>query len=896
MLLHWPRKPIMTIKKKQTQSVRSELRNRITAPTASQFEITRQVVSAVIESTKSKRLILVHGPAGFGKTTVLSQVRRHLESEGIATAWLTLNESDNDLPRFLISLNTSLDQVAPSDYAPLLESDDIQRSSLQIMDRIHSFDIPAVAFFDECEVLHNPAVLSLIATRIEMLPPGSCLVVGSRNNPDFALSRLRARGYMSEFDVNVLRFSTDETNEYFAGRGLPALTAEHIQQLQRNTEGWPAAIWLASIALETHTDPLQFLSAFSGSDKAISDYLAEEVLSTLTPDVRKFLIETSILNELAPDVCNAVCSIKNSEILLTELRLQGLFLQATDQNRPEFRYQRLFRDFLRTQLHRKKIAQVRQLHRRASEFYVNSAKPIRAIRHALEANDEKHALALLKTHAESILKSGRTRLLANFLGKLSSEILAPQPLLQLIHAWCVTFTHGPLHAMELVANLELTKLPPQAAAYLRALRAMLLAMTDHIDEAHSTAMELLDATPEEFPFARAMLFQTLSQTSIILGDHDSAQQYFDETRRIQRDGTGTLGFMLSESAETVLDLLRGRLRQALTRIRLANQRFADERDADQPGNPLAAIEFAEALYETGKLEDAQTLLLTYAPQVRELGPPDALISSHVLLASIAEANQDWDRSLLILNELENCGHELALERVVASARLARANLHLKRNSLIDAQQQIHAAERSADWATIESHWYIGNNVLLPSIVRSRWLINSGKYKQAAEGLKPLLDIAEREGRKRRAFTLRLLFAQSLYADGQVRLAQRALAPLLDYALQEGYVQAFADEGGGVQAMLRDLSPELLETLHETSGTIANSQKISNAANLSDPLTPKELQVLQLLAQGMRNAEMGESMFVSESTVRTHLRNINLKLEAKNRTQAIVIARRLGLVS
>ena len=904
------------------------LQSKVTAPSSPAQEVRREAIAKKIDLNAGIKLVLVHGPAGFGKTTVLSQLQRQYEQQGISTTWLTLDNSDNDLSRFLVSLSAALDKISPeNNNSNEAQAEEVSKAAekdagdviVRVMNRINKFNRPVVAFFDEFEVLHNPVVVQLIASRAELLPPKSVLIIGSRTIPDMGIPRMRARGLLTEIDTELLRFSEEETRHYIGratsssdtttqqnSESKTSFTDDQIQTLRRSTEGWPAALWLASITLEKHLNPDQFLQAFSGSNKAIAEYLAEDVLATLPENLSQFLLDTSVLNELTPDLCDAICGIDHSEQLLEQLLRQNLFLQPIDQTQPRFRYHNLFKDFLRGQLKKTDLARWNKLNYAASLSLQKAGRPIPAINYALQSDQRAAAIDLLLEHGENLLRQGRMRLLNGMLSQLSPEELDKEPLLKVFHAWCTTFAISPDQALAMINALQENKLPTKAATYLRALRPMLLAIMDRIEEAHTLGMQAISqdeptsAETSKYPFAQAMLYQALTQTSIILGEHELAYQFMDTAREAQIDGTGAFGQVLAESAEAILDLISGRLTQASSRMQMATENFAASRDKPQLGNPLAAIEFAETLYEAGDTEGTVNILQVYYPLVKDLGPTDALISAHVILARIYNSQNKRDKALNLLNELENCGHRLKLPRAIASARLERANHSLSHKDTSHAARQLAQAEKTIDWSKVEANWYLANDVLNPTTVRLRLLIASGKHKEAIPAIKEALDTADSKGRDRRALKMRILLAMALYADGETRRAMRSLGHAVDIASAEGFVQTFLEEGPGLISMLKELNADNSTNLNKDwfSQLVKNPkqcQPSTQPSALIEPLTPKEMNVLQLLAQGNSNNDMAEALFVSESTVRTHLRNINLKLQAKNRTQAIVLARELGLI-
>ncbi len=879
-------------------------RTKVTAPATSRYEVLRQAMLDRAGTAQTSRAVLVHAPAGFGKTTFMTQLLARYRQQGIATIWLTLDDGDNDVSRFLSGFSSAVATLLPESgqqaLAQLRNADLVE----WILEHLAANPNPVAIFFDDFEAIRNPVVLGLVARGIEAIPNKACLVIGSRTLPDIGLARLRARGTLTEIDAAGLRFSAEETQNFLTQRRGVGLSALQVERLQASTEGWVTALWLASLALENHGDTDKFLDSFSGSNAAIAAYLAEDVLAALPEPLRFFLLRSSMLDELSPALCNAVCGGTDSLEMIHELERHQLFLVPIDEQRDLYRYHSLFLDFLRHQLHRRHREELRGLHLAACAAYLEQDRAIPAIRHALLSGDTHMAVDLLHTHVDTLLSQGRLRLLAECIGQLPKAELQRHPRLRLIHAWCTAFTWGPKEALTRVADIDTATLQGESAAYLKALRPMLLVMMDRIAEAHELGMQALTEVSMDYPFAWAMLNQALTQTSIILGLHNEAHHFVDEARRAQSDSAGAFGFVLAESAEALLDMMAGRLKQTTARLRLATTMLKAERRRDRNGNALAAIQLGEALYESDQCDEAQRLLLIYAPLVQDLGLSDALITAHTLLARIADEKGDRDRALQLLTELEAVGHRLGQPRVAASARLERAMQHLAHGDQAGALEQLALAEHSFPWSETAGYWFIANDTLIPTIARLRVMVRTGAAHKAIAPLRTELAEAERLMRGRRALKLRILLAEALHTDGQGKMALRTLDRALKFAQSEGYIRSFLEEGAVIQAMLGELRSELDEgdergeyTLDRWLRTSTPTPAASTGGGgLVDPLTQKELKVLNLLGQGLSNAAMAEKLFVSDSTVRTHLRNINLKLHANSRTQAIAIARRMGLCS
>lgn len=874
-------------------------RTKITPPISSRSEVVRKAVLDQVDKTTNRRAVLVNAPAGFGKTTVMTQLLSRCQRQGMDTIWLTLDGGDNDVSRFLAGFSAAVASLSPAnapDLARMRNADVVS----WILQRIADNPRPLAIFFDDYEAIRNPVVHGLVARGIESIPLRTCLFVGSRTLPQIGLARLRARGSLVEIDASQLRFSIQEVQDFLAQSCNVPLNDAQLEKLQKSTEGWATALWLASLAMENHGDTEAFLNSFSGSNAAIASYLAEDVLAALEPRLRDFLLRSSILDDLTPSLCNKLLKIDDSLELLQQLDQQQLFLVAVDAQRELYRYHSLFLDFLRHQMQRRHARELPELHRIACQAYLDEDRIIPAIRHALLSGDMQHATELLHQNVDALMGQGRLRLLAECLGQLPGNELARHPKLRLVQAWSTALTWGPREGMQLLAQIDEASLDTESAMNLIALKPMLLVMMDRNQESYDLGIEALGTLSTQYPFAWAMLNQALTQSSIILGLHEQSHRFVDAARQAHAGTPGDFGQVLAETAQALLDMMAGRLKQSVTRLRLARTMLSASRRRDGHGNALAAVQLAEAMYEQNNCDEAQQLLQVFTPLVQDLGLSDALITAHTLLARMADENHDRERALQLLTELEGFGHRARLPRVVASARLERAWLNLNHGDSAGAIEQLLLAEQAFDWQATTHNWFIGNDTLTPSIVRLRWMVRTGAASKAIAPLRNELGEAERQLRGRRALKLRILLAEALHLDNQGKMALRTLERAVTFAQGEGFVRTFLEEGANVQALLRELNDEQgdLDSAAFLRTPTAAGQPLEAAAasssSLTDPLTQKELKVLQLLGQGLSNAAMAEKLFVSDSTVRTHLRNINLKLHASSRTQAVSIARKLGL--
>ncbi len=903
----------------------AHLAGKLRPPERPAAELARVEICERIFAAGAAKLVLLRAPAGFGKTTTMLQVRERFLETGLPTAWLTLDRGDNDVGRFLAALIAALSALIPG--LPRVEearAGGPDQIALSLIDRMAAHPAPLALFCDDFEMVKNPAVSAIMAELIEQLPRGAQVIMGSRGVPELRLGRLRARGRLLEIEPAQLRFSEAEADGFLCQlRGL-VLEPQDVRRLHRSTEGWAAALWLASVSLENRDQPSSFIAGFSGSNAAVVDYLVEDVLSRQNEDVRGFLLCSSLLTELNPSLCDAVCGRSDSAEVLRAIEQAHLFLAPLQGDRSQYRYHGMFAEFLRTELARQLPDEVPRIHRAAAHWFDAQRRPVPAIEHALAAGDLEFALPMLAGHAQALLDQGRIRLLSRWLEPLlESGELDAYPMLQVVHAWSVCFAYGPREAAVLLERLEARNdIDPEVAAHRMAMKTLILALTDRTDEALPLGEEVLARLPSGLGFVSGFLEVTMANLALIAGRYHEALQFADAARARQPAHASDLNLALSEAAEAAVDLIQGRLRRAITGLRLAVSAGAMDATRATNGNVLAGVPLAQALYEAGQLEQAERLLVIYIPLIRGVRIPDELIIAHVVMARILVERGEAEPAEQLLLELERIGHREGLARVVASARLERVRILLMQDRLAQARSELDRCGDRALWARVMRQSHRANEVETQDVGFARWAVRSGHAAEVLPTLRAELDIAERSQRERRALSLRLLLAQALYRDGQRNKAMRLLARAVAFAAREGYVRAVLDEGALMLSMLTELralpdvltvegSPEEMLAFVDAllprvaaealGGAPAVQAAATDPANHDVPaqvevLTRKELQVLRLAAEGLSNDQLAERLFVAETTVRTHLRNINVKLDARSRIEAIAIARRLGLIA
>jgi LuxR family transcriptional regulator, maltose regulon positive regulatory protein len=877
----------------------ANLGRKLSPPAAGRHNIRRSSLLPMLRHPDGAQVFLVRAPAGFGKSTLLRQVSAELSASGFSVGWLTLDQSDNDVTRLLSGLQAVLRGIEEQDAGARATPPYFQQSAAQVLARIGQLQTPFAIFLDDVEHLAEPEPARLLRDLIAQLPANGRLYLGSRSLPNLHLGRLRVSGTLVEIGLPDLRFSQAEAEDYVVRKRGVALNPDDLARLYRMTEGWPAGLTLASTAIGRQADTKGLLTHLLGRDQTVTDYFAEEVFARQTEAIQNFLLRTSILRELEPDLCGDVAGTGDAAAILEALSTSDVLMGVLEGTRTAYRYHGLFSEFLRARLEQKfPAAEIAAMHLAAAEGYLRAARPVPAIDHLIEAQAFERAAQMIDAEVDHLLGQGRMRLLARWFTRLPAEVIDTLPELRVARIWATGLAKSPAAALEMLQSSGLhASDAADVSAHVRAMTATFLAMTGRLDEAYDTGKAAVPFLPSPAPFADTLLLNTMSTVTALMGRRQEARRHNENAKRSLAPGADMFNLMYSEAGRGILDLQEGRLREALARLRIAVTEAHPKRRDLTGGNAYSAIPYAAALYETGEIDEAGQILQAYLPMALDLGLTDHLVLGYRTSVRIAEARDEKDIMWSTLVQMEHAGVVRSDARLVGAAQLERLRVLLVEGEGDEAVAEFREAEANALWDHVARMRYLGHESEDIEIARLRLQLFVPPVKEVPRALDVMRRGALRDRRMQRWLKLSILGARNLLALGESGMAEKRLSEAASFARAQGYARIFHEEGawpGGTPLIVAEFGPVTAAAAKPDAAPVAGAG--SQCRKTQDgPLTNKEIEVLHLLSKGLSNISIGRTLDVSDSTVRTHLRNINRKLEAQSRTHAVAIGQSLGLI-
>ena len=855
-----------------------------------------------------RKLTLVSGPAGFGKTTLLSSWLAACDRPG---SWLSLDESDNDWARFLTILIEAMQKISAGIGIEIidflhssfpLESDGLLT---YLVNQAAEVPTPYTLVFDDYHVIINERIHQLLQFILENQPPQMNLVISTRSDPPWPLARWRVRGEILEIRTSDLRFNPQETKIFLNDIMGFDFSEVDLRRLDNRVEGWAAGLQMAALSMKGRGDLSTFIDNFTGSHRFVFDYLIEEVFQRLSPQLQLFLLETSILDRFCAPLCDYVRDAKDSQLILNQLDQMNLFIIQLDDHRNWYRYHPLFNELIQ-QISRQRIPdQLKQLHRRAREWYQGNDSVRESIRHGIAEENFEAVADLIEGNFLNVQGQKDRLNLTHWLQELPAHLFQTRPWLNVAYAYMLFLSGRDEDVPRLLqeSGKSAEKYGPveneHLHSYIAFIQAKMAEDTGDIPATIEYSRQSLSLLPPQDTRMRCSIASTLGTALQRSGEFEgAAQAYADGISAGRTIGDSTAVITLYGDL-VGLFVEQGKLYQAYEYCQDALQFI--ESNFQRRGRTTPAASHIHFRLSTifrhwndlgGSLKHAQIS----TDILKKWGRQNRL--STVNLAIATHAVGDYPKAHRILKEAERYARHLSpywLENVIVRKVvfwLVEGNLDAAVGWVMDQN--------------LDSHHELDYEKHLIYLTMSRVRLVQGQHGdqdalyEAIDLLEKLEEMYIASGAIAYLLQTYILQALAFQSVGELDLAVKSIKKAITLGEVGGYIRVFVREG--------EPMAELVHRFILTGGRTPYIEKILAAfehrgkeveqpipATLLEPLTARELEVLRALDSELKVPELAEAMIVSIDTLRTHIKRIYRKLDVHSRFEAVEKGKKLNLV-
>lgn len=879
------------------------LSTKVTKPNAPPNRVARPRLAIGFDAERFNGLTLVCAPAGYGKTTLISSCA---DFEHSLFAWLSVDADDNNPAHFLANLVAAIASNIDGfgkEIARVLQSSNappIAALATRFINEISSRPERVVLFLDDYHLIDNAHVHQFVVFLLDHQPKNLHIVIASRVEPPFSVARLRTHGRLSEITEADLRFTLKESEDYFNRVMSLKLSESDVQALRDRTEGWAAGLQLAALSLRGNVDVNAFIDSFSGMDRHVSDFLMDEVLSTLTDQMQSFLLCTSLVERFNAQLCDALTERSDSASVLAELERLHMFLVPLDGVRKWYRYHHLFSELLRGRLpavaHEVDLG---GLHTKAANWFKDNGFPTEAIVHSMAAQDLDLAAKVVDQYAMAYLTLGKISAVADWIRQLPEATIIGSPIVALFAAFSTYFRAKPdtemaeryLKAIDktMFGRRKLPRTPEDDMLLARVMlvRAYQARYAGEIDKALSLFSKVREALPKQDLFYTTAMIN-LGICNFVLGHLDEAGSIFSEYAGIRADQPNLWITVAGFFGLARIQHVRGDLRAARNICEAGMREFADQGFADIPVCCMFYLELSELEYQADDLVQA----IVHGKRAVELataGGMDFQAGCSQVFVALAKLAQGDKRGLTLQIEQKLLGFWANVSMIPSMSG------YLSKLWLLQGRDHDLAA------------WYdkrgINPDDLRPELemectMIARMLLHRQFPDKALNLLLRLLVKAENGQRTGAVIEILIFVALARHGLGNLGSALDALRQALHLARESSYIRLFVDEGLPMRFLLQKIEVEA--PLSEYREKILSAFSRYSAEEMPDqaavvPLTGKEAKVAKLIGTGLSNDEIAARMFVSPHTVKCHVKSIYRKLGVSKRSDAVlkIRAQKLG---
>lgn len=872
-------------------------------------------------------LTLVSAPAGYGKTTT---IRMWAEEAGYPVAWVSLEKSDNDLKQFIAYVLTALGRAEGDLGEAALEVvENVQEINLQqilglLVNDLYGLHRPVILVLEDYHLIENETIDRFIELLLNQAVAKLHLVITTREDPSLPLTRLRVRNQLTEIRAADLSFSLDEAGEFFSKVMGVHLPTREMEVLESRTEGWAAGLQLAALSLRESADRAQFVEAFRGTHRHVLDYLIEEVLNSQPEEIRAFLRQTSVLDQLSSSLCEAVTGQKASGKYLHYLESNNLFLVSLDAERTWYRYHALFAELLRNQLVQIEPEHVDSLHESAADWYEECGFIRKAVEHAFQSSNSRKVIRLIERHAMSMLYQGEVYTVVGWFDRLPESLMQNSPMMFVNKAWAFALMYHLARAKEIEQMAQSAEralnasnadraLRNRVAGYRASVQAYLMQglMSSGGEPGHliATSQRAQELLPEDEKGIRSVNALNIGYGYMRLGDLPSAEKAYKQVFEDGVAGGNWYAAIYGQMSFILIKINKGELKEALQLCDANIERF-NRLLAGQRFPPMGELYTMQGgmLLEENRLAEAEQALTQGLGLIHLTGEYNARLRRYSALSRLRFAQGDWEGMLENVKALEESGSQVGFYAQALRHRLSTREPFASQMSLDAARSwaaQMGRFEDLPDFASVDpvSETNFRARLSVAHILTRLAARNPRDFslQEVHNHFARHERLAEAHGLLGWLIEMWIVRALMYQVEGRAEDAYRMILAALNASAPRGYFRVFLDEGDLMRPLLESVNHRLKDkglsafVKHLLEAMPRESPKGKTTLADGEVLSERELEVLRLLAAGQSYKEIGQQLFLSLNTVQFHVRNIYGKLAVNKRVQAIEKAREMNLI-
>ncbi|VWC68132.1 MULTISPECIES: LuxR C-terminal-related transcriptional regulator [Burkholderia] len=906
---------------------------RLRPPTRAGAAVPREVLPTALEHLRSRRLLLVRAPAGYGKSLLMAQLHDALRAGGeAAVGWISVGEIGASLAEVAMHCASALSRIVPGLDSAMQTLFEAQRNvspetiGAMLCNELERADGDGFLFVDDLHAIAGTPGEHLYECLLRDAPERMHFAIASRTEPGFSVARLRARGELGELDSTTLRFSVQEAHQFFKSSNASPPSDRLVELACEKTEGWAAGLQLVSLSVGNGNNWDERLHGLSGSNRSVGSFLADDVFSAQSEEVQRFLLESSVLRQFCYTLCDEVGQRDDSRAIIKQLQRQGLFIFSLDEEENWYRYHHLFSQFLKKRLSESSQTRLYALHRRAAHWFCSNGMLDDAMFHAVSSGDFRYAASILDDACNDLFYQGKLLSLMAWVKQIPECVLNEYPTTQLIRAWNLTLEwrfdeagcvlNSVLKCIR--ESVEKDSLAPEAATRLYQIyqhRKMMLAhFADDMRTVERMCSDLLVDFPDDDPYLRGSVELCLLCAQRELYHLDAVDRLDMAARSFFKRANSQFVLVWHESILGPALIQRGDVAKAASGYRSAIDIAHGIAGHASPLGAMPAVMLAELLMDCGEYDAARSQWDQYLPLCNELGLVDHLIAAYVGRARLASVYQENETAESLLAHASRFASAKSFDRLFWNATAERIRRAVQSNDVDSAQRIANEAKLPRDAASLYPSDQTTTKTEAMAIAWIRLALARGFAKEAEALAKRWIAFALPRSCLRTEIRMRILVAASKLASADTRGAKRALIDALAHAAPRKIVLPFLEEGDAVKQALAAIFniPESIQSDVEFSGALLQAYAAGPESVLLRPsaagqqaaalppttegrLSQREISILEFVSQGLQNKEIADRLGLAEGSVKWYMQQIYAKLGVRRRLNAYQRAKALGLI-